>query len=1085
MMLISQGGFCVAYLIFIGQNVSSVLSHSTRHKTLVIAAVAPLEVLLSWMRSLTRLAPFSIFADVANVSAFALVICYGIYSFHGFSHLSAFTGLSNAPMALGVAVYAFEGVGMTLPLQASMKQPSRFPSVLALGLGIISVTYAAVGLAGYVGYGEETQEIITLNLPPGWPSEAVKLGICAALFFTFPVMMHPVHEIYERRLYLSPWVQWHVLSNNTLRRTLFRSLRSLAVLAVALVAVGVPHFSAFISLIGCSVCSALAFVFPALFHLKACKGRTSGVVVAGNWFLVVFGVAFGLWGTLDAVKRFQLGPGHLTHLELSSRFARNTSRRRYEDRTALPPLHAFPSLRAVTLGFHPKEISPLLRCSALTSLSLWQPTGGDLACLASPCFSPSFRSSLQSLTIQSGNLTNYLPRVSSFTSLSSLSLESCTFNPCELHSLSRSLHSLTHLTIDNCPSVCGRAVAAMVRANPSLSSLSLSGSSYRLFSSKPLSAVLRLSSRKLQTLTLAGLPSFRPGMLAGCSSLESLTLERTEGSLEGLLGMLVRADEAGGLMARRVDTPAGAGAGAGGGAGTGAGASADADAPAAAPSAAAAEGRIEGNRRAYIDIRAAAASARADAASAWRDMSRLIDVAGELIGSAHAEADTARRHQWLHAEKPAIKKIMGAISACQSASAGAWDANAARVRARAVVRHSAAAAAAGAGAGAGASGVFTTEFYGNEEERWSEDADLEAWGLGSVVFADFTDGEYRAGATPDGPHHLMLERDPSDGIPEVSREELFATLDGLYQQLRPHQSAMRESVEALLAGEDVEGGIVGAVAAAGGAAEAAGGAAEPVGEAAGDTPGVEQQVEAAQEQGVQERVDVEGVQEEGAQREEFLGEGEEERAGSSRLAAAKMHEESLRVARVEVICPSLASLVLENIQFSPPSGPTSENLPSTFPLLLPVSRTPPCSTFRPSTSLSSPDFAPSASPAQQQQSFESIALAAVFGGLRRLAVVACGGVGEEQLRAVLRACRVLVELRVERSDAMSDALLRACPIDTLTHATLIACNGITSAGVIGLLESFPRLRQLKVEADKVPERARRKLLRAGVIIRGV
>ncbi|CAI5502491.1 unnamed protein product [Closterium sp. Naga37s-1] len=180
----------------------------------------------------------SIFADVVNVSAFALVICYGIRSFHGFSHLSAFTGLSNAPMALGVAVYAFEGVGMTLPLEASMKQPSRFPSVLALGLGIISVTYAVVGLAGYVGYGEETQEIITLNLPPGWPSEAVKLGICAALFFTFPVMMHPVHEIYERRLYLSPWVQRHVLSNNALRRTLFRSLRSLAVLAVALVAVG-------------------------------------------------------------------------------------------------------------------------------------------------------------------------------------------------------------------------------------------------------------------------------------------------------------------------------------------------------------------------------------------------------------------------------------------------------------------------------------------------------------------------------------------------------------------------------------------------------------------------------------------------------------------------------------------------------------------------------------------------------------------------------------------------------------------------------------------------------------------------------
>ncbi|CAI7829869.1 unnamed protein product [Closterium sp. NIES-54] len=95
---------------------------------------------------------------------------------------------------------------------------------------------------------------------------------------------------------------------------------------------------------------------------------------------------------------------HLTHLELNSRFGLDSSYRRYEDRPALPCLHAFPSLRAVTLGFYPKEISPLLRCSALTSLSLWQPTGGNLACLASP--TSSFRSSLQSLTIQSANLTN-------------------------------------------------------------------------------------------------------------------------------------------------------------------------------------------------------------------------------------------------------------------------------------------------------------------------------------------------------------------------------------------------------------------------------------------------------------------------------------------------------------------------------------------------------------------------------------------------------------------------------------------------------------------------------------------------------
>lgn len=53
---------------------------------------------------------------------------------------------------------------------------------------------------GYAAFGEETKDIITLNLPHDWTTVAVKLALCLGLLFTFPVMMVPVFEILERSL---------------------------------------------------------------------------------------------------------------------------------------------------------------------------------------------------------------------------------------------------------------------------------------------------------------------------------------------------------------------------------------------------------------------------------------------------------------------------------------------------------------------------------------------------------------------------------------------------------------------------------------------------------------------------------------------------------------------------------------------------------------------------------------------------------------------------------------------------------------------------------------------------------------------
>lgn len=303
LLCLSQGGFCVAYLIFIGENVSSIFGGNSSKKGFIIACVAPVEIVLSWLRSLTYLAPFSLFADVVKMAALSMILFYDVRELQDFQGASAFTSASSIPFFLGIAVYAFEGVGMTLPLELSVKDKNKFGSTLALALSIIAVVYALFGSMGYLAFGKETRDIITLNLPQGIITHCVKVGFCISLFFTFPVMMHPVYEIFERRISLSSWFQNNIGIHGEEKQTAFFSaLRAVIVVFVAYLAISIPQFSTFLSIIGSSVCSLLAFIIPGLLHLRAMGEDIEKTDLFADWFLIVFGAIFGIWGTIDTIR---------------------------------------------------------------------------------------------------------------------------------------------------------------------------------------------------------------------------------------------------------------------------------------------------------------------------------------------------------------------------------------------------------------------------------------------------------------------------------------------------------------------------------------------------------------------------------------------------------------------------------------------------------------------------------------------------------------------------------------------------------------------------------------------------------------
>ena len=70
--------------------------------------------------------------------------------------------------AIGTAMFTFEGIGVVLPIENQMKTPKDmrgWNGVLNIAMAMVTSLYMAVGVFGYLKYGENVLGSITLNLP--------------------------------------------------------------------------------------------------------------------------------------------------------------------------------------------------------------------------------------------------------------------------------------------------------------------------------------------------------------------------------------------------------------------------------------------------------------------------------------------------------------------------------------------------------------------------------------------------------------------------------------------------------------------------------------------------------------------------------------------------------------------------------------------------------------------------------------------------------------------------------------------------------------------------------------------------------
>ncbi|XP_065499983.1 proton-coupled amino acid transporter 1-like [Caloenas nicobarica] len=310
-LIVTQLGFCCVYFVFLADNLKQVVSAAngttndcnsnrtvamtpTMDSRLYMLSLLPFVVLLTFIQNLKVLSIFSMLANVAMLGSLIVIYQYIVRDIPNPSDLPLAAAWKTYPLFFGTAIFAFEGIGVVLPLENKMKNPRQFPVILYVGMTIVTILYISLGVLGYLRFGADIQASVTLNLPNCWLYQAVKLLFSIGIFFTYAVQFYVPAEIIIPPLITRVSERWGWLVNLFLRVALVGVTCVLAIL--------IPRLDIVISLVGSVSSSALALIFPPLLEIATYSAEgLHPLVIAKDITISLFGFVGFVVGTYEAL----------------------------------------------------------------------------------------------------------------------------------------------------------------------------------------------------------------------------------------------------------------------------------------------------------------------------------------------------------------------------------------------------------------------------------------------------------------------------------------------------------------------------------------------------------------------------------------------------------------------------------------------------------------------------------------------------------------------------------------------------------------------------------------------------------------
>ncbi|XP_019772876.1 proton-coupled amino acid transporter 1 [Dendroctonus ponderosae] len=301
---VTQLGFCCVYFVFISENIKQVLDYYGYvldvhfHMAIILLPI----LLTALIRNLKYLAPFSTLANVLMCIGIIIVIYYASQDVPSVTERRYIADWQQLPLFFGTAIYAFEGIGLVLPLQNEMKKPGQFTKplgVLNSGMVIVTIMYLVVGCLSYMKYGDDIRGSVTLNLPQHEVlAQSVKIIIPCGILLTYALQFYIAVDIIWPNILalLGPNVKYPIFAE--------LSFRSFLVLVTFVLAEAIPFLGLFISLVGAVSSAALALIFPPILDTVSsiAIGQLTSFSALKNGFIILIGVVGMITGSYESIS---------------------------------------------------------------------------------------------------------------------------------------------------------------------------------------------------------------------------------------------------------------------------------------------------------------------------------------------------------------------------------------------------------------------------------------------------------------------------------------------------------------------------------------------------------------------------------------------------------------------------------------------------------------------------------------------------------------------------------------------------------------------------------------------------------------
>ncbi|XP_055303041.1 proton-coupled amino acid transporter 1-like isoform X2 [Sitodiplosis mosellana] len=261
-LFLSQLGFCCVYFLFVATNLQDVVKHYCHAidvRYFLLMLLLPM-ILLNFLKNLKYLAPVSMFASILTVICIVIIFYFilsGLPKIDGVPKVATWRQL---PLFFGTVVYAFEGIGVVLPLENNMKTPQALDGltgVLNTSMIITAALYTAIGFYGYLKYGDAVKATITLNLDPEYIlAQSVRVMFAIAVFLSYSLQFYIPMKI------IGPWFQRFFKQQH--QKLGDGILRVGLIIVTFILAAVVPKLGPIISLFGAVFSSSLALLIPPL-----------------------------------------------------------------------------------------------------------------------------------------------------------------------------------------------------------------------------------------------------------------------------------------------------------------------------------------------------------------------------------------------------------------------------------------------------------------------------------------------------------------------------------------------------------------------------------------------------------------------------------------------------------------------------------------------------------------------------------------------------------------------------------------------------------------------------------------------------